>query len=48
VALDLALGAMGRATLLASQRVVPRRLAESGFRWEFPELEPALRAILRR
>jgi uncharacterized protein len=48
VALDIALGAMGRGTLLASQHVVPRRLAESGFTWEHPELDPALRALLGR
>lgn len=48
LALDIAFGAMGRGTVLASQRVVPRRLAESGFVWEHPELEPALRSILRQ
>ncbi|MEW6488246.1 MAG: TIGR01777 family oxidoreductase [Thermodesulfobacteriota bacterium] len=32
--------------VLFSQRMVPRRLQEAGFRFLFPELEPALRQIL--
>lgn len=32
--------------VLSSQRAVPRRLQEAGFRFAFPELEPALRDIL--
>ncbi|MCZ7530522.1 MAG: TIGR01777 family oxidoreductase [Acidimicrobiia bacterium] len=36
------------ATLLASQRVLPKRLAADGFTFEHTELEPALRAVLNR
>ena len=42
-ALKLALGQMAEDTALASQRVVPRRLNEAGFRFELPGLEEALR-----
>jgi uncharacterized protein len=35
-------------TALASQRALPRRLLDSGYQFEHPELEPALRAVLRR
>lgn len=42
-AIDVLFGEMGRATLLASQRVHPRRLIESGFGFSFPTLEQALR-----
>ena len=37
-----------RATLLASQRVLPRRLGESGFSFLAPDLEAALRRELGR
>jgi NAD dependent epimerase/dehydratase family enzyme len=33
--------------LLAGARVVPRRLQESGYEWRYPELRPALAAMLR-
>ncbi len=46
-ALRLALGEMADALLLASQRVLPRKLPLLGYRFEQPELEPALAAILR-
>jgi NAD dependent epimerase/dehydratase family enzyme len=39
---------MPRETLLVSSRVVPRKLEESGFRFRYPELEPALRHVLER
>jgi uncharacterized protein (TIGR01777 family) len=39
----LALGPMADDLLLASARVVPSRLLESGYQFRFPELEPALR-----
>ena len=34
-------------TVLDGRRAVPRRLRELGFTWDFPELEPALRDLLR-
>ena len=40
-------GEMAEATLLASQRVIPKRLLEAGFIFEDQELEPALRELLR-
>jgi uncharacterized protein len=45
-AIDLLFGEMGRATLLASQRVRPRRLIEAGFEFAYPTLEQALRREL--
>ena len=45
-ALELALGPMAQETLLISQRAVPRRLLESGFRFRQSGLEDALRAGL--
>jgi uncharacterized protein (TIGR01777 family) len=45
-AIELAFGEMGRETVLASQRVEPKRLLGSGFAFEFPSLEGALRAEL--
>jgi len=46
-AVRLLLGEMGREALLASARVKPVRLTQSGFVFQFPELEPALRHLLR-
>jgi uncharacterized protein (TIGR01777 family) len=46
LAVDLLFGEMGRATLLASQRVHPRRLLDAGFEFAHPTLEQALRAEL--
>ena len=37
---------MADALLLASQRVRPSRLVESGFRFEHPNLDGALDAVL--
>ncbi|APO95485.1 TIGR01777 family oxidoreductase [Xanthomonas vesicatoria] len=34
--------------LLISQRVLPQRALDAGFRFQYPQLEPALRAILQR
>jgi hypothetical protein len=45
-AVELLFGEMGREALLASFRVRPVRLLESGFTFGFPELEPALRHVL--
>lgn len=46
-ALRLALGEMADALLLASGRVAPKRLQSSGYRFLYPNLEPALRHLLR-
>jgi len=45
-ALKLALGEMAEETVLASQRAVPDRLTKAGFRFRYPEIEGALRAVL--
>lgn len=42
------LGGMGDEMLLASQRALPARLAERGFRFAFPDLDGALRHELGR
>jgi uncharacterized protein len=42
----LAFGQMGEELLLASQRVEAKKLDESGFRFQYPELRPSLQAIL--
>ena len=48
-ALRLAVGReMADALLLASARVVPRRLEETGYRFRFPELPAALRRLLSK
>jgi uncharacterized protein (TIGR01777 family) len=47
LALRLALGEMAD-VVLASQRVVPRKALALGHRFRFPDLEGALRALLRR
>ena len=39
-AVRLLLGEMGRALLLDSARVLPRRLERAGFRFRHPDLEP--------
>lgn len=45
-ALRLALGEMADALLLSGRRAVPARALELGFRFQYAELEPALRHIL--
>ncbi len=40
-------GQMAEEMLLSGQRIIPRRLLDAGFRFEDPELEPALRKLLR-
>ncbi len=39
---SMALGEMGDALLLASTRVLPKRLADAGFEFKYPELKAAL------
>lgn len=46
-ALRLALGEMANEALLASARVIPARLAESGFRFQHAQLALALQALLQ-
>jgi hypothetical protein len=46
-ALKLALGEMAEALLLSSQRVIPARLQEQGYRFQHPTLEAALHAVLK-
>ncbi|MDR7568196.1 MAG: TIGR01777 family oxidoreductase [Armatimonadota bacterium] len=46
-ALQLVFGReMAEEVFLSGQRVIPRRLVEAGFRFDLPELEGALRAVL--
>ncbi|OWK38039.1 TIGR01777 family oxidoreductase [Fimbriiglobus ruber] len=47
-ALRVLFGEMADSALLASTRVVPRRLAETGFQFDYPRLEDALRFVLGR
>jgi uncharacterized protein (TIGR01777 family) len=47
-ALRLAFGEMAEATLLASQRMRPRQLLDTGYRFRYPALEGALRHELAR
>lgn len=47
-AVSLLFGEMGENTILASQRVAPKRLAGAGFEFRHPQLDEALRAELRR
>lgn len=44
--LRLALGRMADEALLSSANVLPQRLLEAGFRFTWPDLEPALKHIL--
>jgi uncharacterized protein (TIGR01777 family) len=47
-ALRLALGEMADALLLASQKVMPAKLVDSGYQFSEPELAPALADVLRK
>ena len=47
-ALRLLFGELADAALLASQRAVPKRLLDSGFTFDHPTLEAALRSVLGR
>jgi uncharacterized protein len=42
-AIKLMFGEMGEETLLAGQRVIPKRLLDAGFTFEYPALSQALR-----
>lgn len=46
IVLRLAPGGMGDEVLLTSQQVVPRKLLDSGYQFQWPELEPALRDMV--
>jgi hypothetical protein len=46
VGVRLLYGQMGEELLLASDRMRPEKLAESGFEWRYPDLEPALEHVL--
>ncbi|HSJ65032.1 MAG TPA: TIGR01777 family oxidoreductase [Gemmatimonadaceae bacterium] len=46
-ALKLAFGGLAEEMLIASTRVVPRRLLEAGFEFRYAQLEEALRSILK-
>lgn len=48
IAIKLAFGEMGEHTVLASQRVMPQRLLEAGYRFRHPHAEEALRFELAR
>ncbi|MDQ3520907.1 MAG: DUF1731 domain-containing protein, partial [Gemmatimonadota bacterium] len=45
-ALRMMFGEMADGALLASQRVLPKRLLEAGFQFRYPQMESALRAEL--
>ncbi|MBI5302712.1 MAG: TIGR01777 family protein [Chloroflexi bacterium] len=47
IALKLALGEMADRLLLTSQRMMPTRLQQAGFKFKFPDVEPALRDALK-
>lgn len=48
ILLELLFGTMADNTILASQRVIPKRLAGAGFQFRHPRLEDALRFALTR
>jgi NAD dependent epimerase/dehydratase family enzyme len=47
-AVKLMFGEMGEETLLSGQRVIPRRLLEADFRFDYPELAGALQHEIRK
>jgi NAD dependent epimerase/dehydratase family enzyme len=47
IALSIALGQFADEGALVSQRVVPRKLTETGFTFEHPDLDSALTAVLQ-
>lgn len=46
IAVQAALGEMGKELLLASQRVTPVMLQETGYQFQYPDLKPALQSML--
>jgi len=48
MALELLYGPMAKGAALASQRVLPRELLANDFEFAFPQLRPALEAVLHR
>ncbi|WP_458204556.1 TIGR01777 family oxidoreductase [Haladaptatus sp. NG-SE-30] len=46
VGVRLMFGQMGEELLLASDRMRPTKLEQSGYKWRYPELEPALEHVL--
>lgn len=47
-ALEILLGEMAGPLLVEKQKVLPQRAVELGYRFKYPDLEPALRQILNR
>jgi len=45
--LKLILGEMAKELILSGQRAIPKRLLEAGFEFTYPELESALREVLK-
>lgn len=48
IVMKIALGEMADSLLLQSQRVVPKKLIESGFIFQFPKLQDALENLLKK
>ncbi len=47
-ALRAALGQMAKELILASTRVIPQKLSDAGFEFEHPDIEGALKSLLKR
>lgn len=48
LAMRILLGEMADALVLASERVVPERLLQAGYRFQYPEFEAALRVVVNQ
>jgi len=46
--LKVALGKMADETLLADQRIMPKRMIKAGFKFAFPDIGEALKSLFRR
>jgi len=46
-ALELLIGEMARPLLIEKQRALPNHALELGYQFAYPQLEPALRAVMR-